>query len=451
MSSEAGVSDTISSTITPQTKEKEMSSSPFIPLTVVLAKVKGYPPWPAMVLDESILPDNLMEKKPKSIKKQSKKKNSKPIEILPVRFFSDDTYIWIKNQELKLLNDDQIEKYLSVDRKRRKDQLLYRAYKLAKDPPEMENFVRYGSRGKLNSKNKAEDDGQEDENEEEEEAVDGMDEEDIRNDVLEDDEEEEEDDYQPSKKRQKKLAPSKTKAKGSKKVSSSKQTKPEKKTEPKDSSLEGYDSDWGLDEIAYDYDKGNFIFENERQQEDFINNFPASSKIQQDFAKNATQFSDLNNNLCYELLLNDDEMNETEVIKNLNVLDSKLKTLPKSLMMKSRLFKVLILIIRKPLEQYPHEDIKRCISRILNRWFQLSVTTNTVDELKQIEDELNNKSSKAPSLEPIEETSHDMHSKENSFAQNGDPNRHESPKAPETKIEEDSMHAIEPLIVSNGF
>lgn len=36
--------------------------SEYQPTSIVLAKVKGYPAWPAMVLDESLLPEHISNK-----------------------------------------------------------------------------------------------------------------------------------------------------------------------------------------------------------------------------------------------------------------------------------------------------------------------------------------------------------------------------------------------------
>ena len=39
-----------------------LSMSEYQPTSIVLAKVKGYPAWPAMVLDESLLPEHISNK-----------------------------------------------------------------------------------------------------------------------------------------------------------------------------------------------------------------------------------------------------------------------------------------------------------------------------------------------------------------------------------------------------
>ena len=108
-----------------------MSDDQFPPTTVVLAKVKGYPAWPAMVLEESKLPDHILSKKPKTKSSSSlttpssrKKKSTIPAHILPVRFFSDDTYIWINTHDIKLLTKDAIQNFFTdSNKKRRRDNL----------------------------------------------------------------------------------------------------------------------------------------------------------------------------------------------------------------------------------------------------------------------------------------------------------------------------------------
>lgn len=103
--------------------------SEYQPTSIVLAKVKGYPAWPAMVLDESLLPEHISNKKPKSKTNpptsissptpQSPSKK-KPSIIVPVRFFSDDTYIWINTNDLKPLTKQMIQDYFSTSSKKEK-------------------------------------------------------------------------------------------------------------------------------------------------------------------------------------------------------------------------------------------------------------------------------------------------------------------------------------------
>ena len=129
--------------------------SEYQPTSIVLAKVKGYPAWPAMVLDESLLPEHISNKT--KIENQSSNINfishstisieKKPSIIVPVRFFSDDTYIWINTNDLKPLTKQMIQDYFSTSSKRKIDNLLQTAYELANDPPEMGLFIEYGSKG----------------------------------------------------------------------------------------------------------------------------------------------------------------------------------------------------------------------------------------------------------------------------------------------------------------
>ena len=101
--------------------------SEYQPTSIVLAKVKGYPAWPAMVLDESLLPEHISNKT--KIENQSLQHQfhlplhnsieKKPSIIVPVRFFSDDTYIWINTNDLKPLTKQMIQDYFSTSSKKK--------------------------------------------------------------------------------------------------------------------------------------------------------------------------------------------------------------------------------------------------------------------------------------------------------------------------------------------
>lgn len=374
------------------------SDASFEPTTIVLAKVKGYPPWPAMILDESLLPEYIAVKKPKKVKQPAKRKNAKPIEILPVRFFSDDTYIWIKNTDLKILNDETIQMYIDKHQtSKRKDNLLFEAYKLASNPPDMELFVEYGSKGKKAVKKKLEED--------DDLEIDMVD--DLEEEGLEDEEEPEEsvdEDFEASSRKRrktnsttlkKKTSGPKTKARAKGKV----KTNGKIKEEISDPAEEGYDSDWGLSGLTYDYEDGNYIFEDEDKQSDFTSEFPSVAEIQEKYNRYQKQFNEINSKLSTCLLIEED-VKEGEVLNYLKKLKS-IKGLPKSIFLKSRLFKLLILLIRKPVESFPYKRIRTEVEGILRSWFDLSVDTLTLEELNRVNEELNNMNkSQTESQEP---------------------------------------------------
>ncbi|CUM53650.1 uncharacterized protein AC631_00799 [Debaryomyces fabryi] len=373
-------------------KEPE-NDNPYPPKSIVLAKVKGYPPWPAMILDEALLPENIRSKKPKSVKQPPKRKLSKPITILPVRFFSDDTYIWIKSNELKTLNHEMINLFLQNDKKR-KDNLLQTAYELANDPPDMELFIKWGSKGEPVEVPYV---PEEEVVEEEEEDVDDIEEEDV-----EEEEEEEEDYEEPSRKKQKKNTKQlKSKKKTTKKQPAKKETKPTaipkaKQVDPRE---QGYDSDWGLDEVKhYNYDEGNYIFDKEKDQIKFETEFPSAASLSNSLAKYHNQFDKLDILLTDQLL--SDPINETEILQNLKKLDG--LTIPKSVYTKSKVLKALILTLRRPSERFPYPKIKKEVKKLVRKWVDLDIEENTIEDLEMIEE--NGETTQEPEQLPDEES-----------------------------------------------
>ncbi|KAK6202529.1 transcription coactivator [Scheffersomyces amazonensis] len=401
-------------------KTIEELESYFKPTTVVLAKVKGYPAWPAMVLDESILPAHIIAKRPKTgrvttngtsssptaspIKK--KKSVGLPTKLFPVRFFSDDTYIWINSNDIKLLTKDDISAHFTnSNSKRRKDNLLERAYELANDPPDMELFVQYGSRAAPPS---------EDEIVEEENVEAG---------------EEQEEPVKAPPKKKAKVVKAKTKAKtkattaaaaakaakakkdaaeaAKKKAAAEKKLALDKKKQEEKKLMSEYDDDWGLDEInAFDLKSGNYIFEDEdEQKQTFGKIIPSGPKLQQHFIRNQNKFDKLSDKLS-ELLINQEEDVNRKGEEILTLLDEfqgliSSSNFPKTLILKSKLFRVLILILRKPLEQFGNEQIKEKISKILIKQLDVEVKNNSEFEENGVDSEANSTlNSKAASQEP---------------------------------------------------
>ncbi|KAK9330875.1 hypothetical protein V1520DRAFT_369183 [Lipomyces starkeyi] len=127
----------------------------YLPGAVVLAKLKGFPPWPAMVLADAFLPPHILKLKPKAFtgtpgSARIKRKGSSVEEedaslpsIFPVRFFNDDNYMWASRSDLKPLSSEQAQKYVDAvsDKPSKKDKSLVSAYKVAIDPPTLEKFA----------------------------------------------------------------------------------------------------------------------------------------------------------------------------------------------------------------------------------------------------------------------------------------------------------------------
>ncbi|CCE85292.1 Piso0_004878 [Millerozyma farinosa CBS 7064] len=359
------------------------SSEKFSPKSIVLAKVKGYPSWPAMILDESLLPENISSLKPKKIKQ---KKGSKPVSLLPVRFFSDDTYIWIKSSDLKPLSADTISKYFGNER-RRKDKLLDNAYKLAQNPPDMELFIKWGSKGEPPKVVETDDN--------EPDLID-----DDEDEELEELEEEDEEDYEepPSKKRKRdsKKGSSgtsdkkgKSKSGGSKSKSSKSKGGSSEKSKPAPSKKEtfrdqGYDSDWGLEEIkSYSYEDGNYIFDNEKDQKRFESEFPTPAELNEELATYHQQFDDLDADLTRHLL--EEEIDEKQVLSEIKELRG--VYLPKTVFMKSKVHKALIITVRRPEETFPYKSVKKEAAKLLKDWIDLTVPENTLEQMQSPKEE----------------------------------------------------------------
>lgn len=398
-------------------------SNEFSPSLIVLAKVKGYPAWPAMVLEESLLPINILNNKPKPHRNSSIKN---PTTLVPVRFFSDDTYIWMKVNDLKKLGDEEISENLNKLNSRanlkKKEIKLQEAFQLAQNPLSMNDFVRWGSQGEPEYIPVPEEEEVEVEEDEEEEEVE----------VIEDDDDEDDNDEEfeegPKKKKQKiekkKPGPKpkgkpgpKAKAKGkpgpkakAKPVAKGKPgPKPKSKPEPvaKKEKVEvekdPYDSDWGLDEVVqYNYEEGNYIFEDEEEQIEFSSQFPKLIIINDELNKKVDSLNKLNDTLTNQLItiVKDEEENKTpeqqeatqpqhlqeedKILKNLNKLKNLIKDdLPKSIFLKSSIYKIMIIILHKPIESFTYENIRQSISKILNKYLDLTIDPITLDEFEK--------------------------------------------------------------------
>jgi hypothetical protein len=346
---------------TPQNIEPSSNGTKlYSPTSVVLAKVKGYPPWPAMVLDESLLPQNILDKRPKNVRqKTGRKGKGKEVTVLPVRFFSDDTYIWIKDNELKPMTQQMIDTHLSSDKKR-KDKLLEKAYQLAKNPPDMKEFVTWGSRGP--PKDHKEDPEYEEEDVEMEE--DDVDEDEAEDDEIEEeevednDEEDEEIVYGRRRKKQK---------------TAKKSTKVKQENDP------GYDSDWGLTDDEADPEA--YIFEGEEQQK-FEKKFPKAADISERLQEAQEEFQGVSFEITQLLL--EQEIDEKEAVRALASVRK--MDVPYTLLAKSTLFRALVLTARKPHDEFPYTKLKREVSKVLELIFGMEVEENTPEMMEKEEE-----------------------------------------------------------------
>ncbi|SGZ53731.1 CIC11C00000003843 [Sungouiella intermedia] len=397
----------------PDTLQEQLG---LLPTTIVLAKVKGYRAWPAMVLAYEILPENIKSMRPKSVKQAKKQKQ--PVIVVPVRFFSDDTYIWIKSADLKLLSLEEIKAFLDKRANAKKHDTLIDAYKLAQDPPEMAEFNRWGSAGPPPEvPDTTEDIFEEDEEMEDENEEDEVDEDDI--------------DEPPRKKLKLKISMKKkpkksgvnsktskasakskaakstskskatAKSKASSKATKSKAAKSKEKLTSDDddpgyadyeefereldeSSMDSepeYDSDWGVGEEDFDFETGDYIFDDENEQKEFSAEFPRAKELSSTLTFYNKQLLSKYRTIA-PVLLDEVEMNEKTLLTELREVEKliKLGEVPKVAFSKSRLFRVLLLSAHKPQENFPYRVVRGEIDKIL-KLMPLNACSLTLEDL----------------------------------------------------------------------
>lgn len=321
------------------------------PRTIVLAKVKGYRAWPAMVLDEEILPENIKKLKPKSGKQLKK---TQPTILVPVRFFSDDTYIWIRNHDLTVLLDNDIQLFLDRNSTagKRKDELLIYAYELAQNPPDMNEFNLWGSRGPPDL------------------------------------------DPEPPQKKLKLKLSLKPKDNKSKKTAPAKPKAPKKVKEERYASYEEYErdlqnesependeygNDWGLNDSVYDFETGDYIFEDEKEQQNFVDEFPTSAELHENSAYYTEEFQKIFEKIAPALL--DGEIgNENTITKELRAAGKLAHEAPFAVFTKSPLYRCLLVAAHKPDEKLPYEGVRNAIAKLLQD-FSLEPCTLTMEDL----------------------------------------------------------------------
>ncbi|KAJ6453420.1 hypothetical protein C8R47DRAFT_1168192 [Mycena vitilis] len=160
---------------------------------IVLAKVRGFPAWPGIVVDPDAVPKAVVKKRPAT------KKST----VYAIRFFAAGDYAWLGPKVLTRLATAQIEEYIKQDAGGRKADDLMEGYKKARD------HVAWHAAKKRKSKSKAKKKG-EDGDEEDELVADGAAEEEPEEEAEEDEEKEK---AGKKRKRVSSPAPAKSKAK----------------------------------------------------------------------------------------------------------------------------------------------------------------------------------------------------------------------------------------------
>ncbi|KAI5959717.1 uncharacterized protein KGF55_004949 [Candida pseudojiufengensis] len=328
--------------------------------SIVLAKVKGYPAWPAMVLEESLLPDHIFAKKPKF---KSQSSESEPT-VLPIKFFNDDTYFWMKTNDLKPLSKDDIAiHFAQSSQKRRKDNVLETAFEMASNPLDMETFIKFGSHGEPSEEDF-----------------------DIFEDTIEV--------KAPPKKKQKTSTTTTTKKHPKLKIILKKDPKKEQlvreKEEERKLMLE-YDSDWGIDDFnKYDKLEGNYIYETKQKQQDLFSKIPDSQELIEIYNEALERYKTLEFKFLSDYLIDESEsesINYKSLQKDLKEFDKMIDEIPKSIITKSKILRLLILNQRKsPLEEKDAIQFYKNVEKVLKK-LEIVVRENTEEdfEIKSVE------------------------------------------------------------------
>ncbi|KAJ7441521.1 hypothetical protein B0H11DRAFT_2096109 [Mycena galericulata] len=163
---------------------------------VVLGKIRGFPPWPGMVVDPASVPKAVSKERP------ANKKST----VYAIRFFPAGDYAWLPPKELTRLTSEAITAFVQDSSKKGGE--LMEGYRKALDPVAWEqehaaNPPAAKKRGKSKSKAKKRDEGdEEDELDADEPAEDEA-----------EDEAEADDEEKPDKKRKRSASPSPAKSK----------------------------------------------------------------------------------------------------------------------------------------------------------------------------------------------------------------------------------------------
>ncbi|THU87098.1 hypothetical protein K435DRAFT_354999 [Dendrothele bispora CBS 962.96] len=89
---------------------------------IVLGKVRGFPPWPGMVVEPSAVPPGVLKERPA---------NKKTV-FYCVQFFPTGDYAWLLPKDISKLQRHEIESYINEPFKRSGD--LLNGYRIALDP-----------------------------------------------------------------------------------------------------------------------------------------------------------------------------------------------------------------------------------------------------------------------------------------------------------------------------
>ncbi|KGK37836.1 hypothetical protein JL09_g3012, partial [Pichia kudriavzevii] len=112
----------------------------FEPKQLVLAKIKGFPDWPAIIVPIESIPAKL------SSSRYQRQIDAYLKNDVCVKFYFDDQYSWTKLTNLKPLSLDMVEAFLLQDHGGRRKKRIVEAFEKVKEVP-VDEFLKWGSWG----------------------------------------------------------------------------------------------------------------------------------------------------------------------------------------------------------------------------------------------------------------------------------------------------------------
>lgn len=359
----------------------------FPPGTIVLAKLKSFPPWPAIVIPYESIPEKIQASKPKNPgrvqsrgKRKSQGKNSvqepQDSRLWCVRFLRDDTFMWATSKDISLLTTEQIEEFLKSKKAKK---VIKSAYEMALNPPDVEEFIIYGSDGKpMDIDNEADDaDFQEGEYSGEDEDEDD---DDGSVDEIEDDIDLEID--TPSKKTSSRKSTSPTKRKKATPARKTKRAKVETKKTPKKGKAKGkgkkkvdeYEEDAPEEEEDLDTSSDeDWDVEVDVTEEPVCTTYPDPKVIAASIKKRAPMLKKARFQLQKTLLSSQEIPNDlSTAVSTLDTLE-KLEDVQLSLVNKSGLHKVLFTILKRPDLETRDKKLRKRVSNLVKNWYHMEI------------------------------------------------------------------------------
>ncbi|KAL4073811.1 hypothetical protein J3A83DRAFT_4357782 [Scleroderma citrinum] len=98
----------------------------YVERDIVLAKVRGFPPWPGRVVNPDNVPSTVSKERP----------TGKKATFYCVQFFPAGDYAWLVSKDISKLKEHEIHAYISEPHKRNAD--LLAGYRIALDPQKWE-------------------------------------------------------------------------------------------------------------------------------------------------------------------------------------------------------------------------------------------------------------------------------------------------------------------------